>query len=179
MTTPTSSGLYRQVVVRIPATDVALLEQQTRQHGSIQQALLAGLRSLAEPSRTPTTPPETISTPALLPTPTRPDRRAKPTQATPARTTTTDTQPRWEHLDTLAARLAITPTSLRRLATAQFALRGRGTTAEVDTHTLAIPRHIAARLAGVTSRTLKNRVAAGKLTHRPDGKIRLREVDRA
>src|SRR4051812_32294483 len=45
-----SSGFKRQVVFRIGAEDWPLLEQAVAQFGSIQAAVLAGLRSLASPA---------------------------------------------------------------------------------------------------------------------------------
>ena len=45
--TPSQAGFKRQVVFRIDADDWPLLEAAAREHGSIQAAVLAGLRALA------------------------------------------------------------------------------------------------------------------------------------
>lgn len=47
---PENTGFKRQVVFRIGADDWPLLQHAATEHGSIQAAVLAGLRALAQPA---------------------------------------------------------------------------------------------------------------------------------
>jgi hypothetical protein len=50
---PTAPGFKRQVVFRIGAEEWPLLEAAVSEHGSIQAAMLAGLRALQDPPAVP------------------------------------------------------------------------------------------------------------------------------
>jgi len=69
---PGQAGFKRQVVFRIGADDWPLLEAAAREHGSIQAAVLAGIRALtheatakAAPEKPPQQPDKPKSTPAV------------------------------------------------------------------------------------------------------------------
>jgi hypothetical protein len=70
--TPGQAGFKRQVVFRIDADDWPLLQAAVREHGSIQAAMLAGIRAL-------TTAPTGTDAPAKKP----PSRSASPKPAKP------------------------------------------------------------------------------------------------
>jgi hypothetical protein len=69
----------------------------------------------------------------------------------------------------VADRMQLRPDPVRRRAKEQGALRGRGAAAEVDIARLVVDRYLAARVAGVTSATLRRRVKQGKLCGVHDG----------
>jgi len=64
---PGQAGFKRQVVFRIGADDWPLLEAAAREHGSIQAAVLAGIRALTHPVASGTAPTEETANPAAEP----------------------------------------------------------------------------------------------------------------
>jgi hypothetical protein len=76
------AGFKRQVVFRIGAEDWPLLEAAAAEHGSIQAAVLAGLRNLTSPASA-ATPGESSRTRAAVEATAQP-KRAKPARAAAA-----------------------------------------------------------------------------------------------
>ena len=172
------SGLYRQVVVRVPAADLPILESAVREYGSIQAAVLAALRALPmtatarSPVKAAPAPPP--KTPAAVGAPTRRPSAASPRPGAAAGAIDAE---RWVGLDRLAGQLDLSPASLRRRAKRDGALRGRGSGAQANVDRLVIERYLAARLVGVTSQTLRRRILAGQLSEIGDATwVRLGEV---
>jgi len=174
------TGLYRQVVVRVPAADVPRLEAAAREYGSIQAAFLAALRAL----------PVTVATrPAIEAAPPPPAGAppATPVSTTASRPGVASPRPgaaavaieaeRWVGLDRLAGQLDLSAASLRRRAKRDGALRGRGPTAQVNVDQLVVERYLAARLVGVTSQTIRRWILKGQLSNLHDAQaVRLGEV---
>ncbi len=85
-TTPSKAGFKRQVVFRIDADDWPLLERAAHEHGSIQAAVLAGIRALDRPQPDP-------DLAARKEPETKPNRQkaSRRTPATPTRTPPVET----------------------------------------------------------------------------------------
>ena len=81
-TTSPGAAFKRQVVFRIGPEDWPLLEAAAAEHGSIQAAVLAGLRALnpaaAKPAQTPASPPEKAQPAVPEQKQPQPDRPSKP-----------------------------------------------------------------------------------------------------